>query len=245
MRKLAVSVASALALSLAACGGNGGGEGSLTGEPVSEVKAPDGKAWREIVKKNEEGGYVFGNPEAPIKLIEHASVTCGHCANFEEEAYPELFEEYVDTGKVSFEIRNHLLNPYDIPITLLTQCSGEDAYLALTQQFFKNQESVLDALQTADQATMQAAIQKPETERYYALAQAMGIIDFFKARGISEDQAKSCLTDKSKADALIASTEQATKSGVTGTPFFVMNGNKLESSGWSKLENTLQEAGAR
>jgi len=245
-RRLPVTFAltGALALSLAACGDSGSSD--VSGDPVAEMQAPDGQSWQDIVKKTDEGGFVIGNPAAPIKLVEYASVTCSHCAQFEEEAFPELFEEYVSTGKVSLEIRNFLLNPYDIPITLLTQCSGEDAFLALTKEVFKNQGDILGKLQTADQAVMQAAIDKPEDERFLALAQAMGILDFFAARGVSQDQAKACLTDKAKADALIAQTEKGKNEvGVSGTPFFLINGQKTEFSGWPALESDLQEAGAR
>lgn len=239
-----LALTGAVALSLAACGESE--SGSVSGEPVAEMQAPDGQSWQDVVKKSDDGGFVIGNPDAPIKLVEYASVTCSHCAQFEEEAFPELFEEYVGTGKVSLEIRNFLLNPYDIPITLLTQCSGEDAYLALTKEVFKNQADILGKLQQTDQAVMQAAIQKPEDQRYLALAEAMGILDFFAKRGISQDQAKACLTDTAKADALIAQTEKGSNEvGVSGTPFFLINGQKTEFSGWPALEGDLQEAGAR
>lgn len=244
MRKFALTLASISALSLAACGGDGSGE--LSGDAVAEVAAPEGQKWADIVEKSEEGGFVIGNPEAPIKLVEYASVTCSHCAEFEEQAFPELFEEYIASGKVSLEIRNFLLNPYDIPITLLTQCSGKDAYLPLTKEMFKNQKSIMDTVSQKEQSVYEAAIEKPENVRYWELAQAMGVIDFFKARGISEDQAKSCLTDKAKTDALIAQTEKGRKEvGVSGTPFFLINGSKIDYSGWSNLEQQLQKAGAR
>jgi len=243
-QKFSLSLAAVVALSLSACGG--GGEGDLKGEPVEAVAPPQGQQWRDTVSQTEEGGYLVGNPDAEIKLVEYASLTCSHCAEFEEQAFPELFEEYVETGKVNLEIRNFLLNPYDIPITLLTRCSGAGAYLALTQEFFKNQAAEMGKLQNADAAAIQAAAENAAKDGYLPLGQAMGIIDFFKARGISEDQAKACLSDKKASDALIAMTEKGSKEvGVTGTPFFLINGQKIDFSGWPGLETKLQQAGAR
>jgi protein-disulfide isomerase len=243
-------LATALAFSLAACGSKDDSPGVAKSEPVAKVSAPAGKTWTDVVSKTAEGGYVIGNPDAKIKLVEYAAVTCSHCAEFEHEAYDDLLSKYVGSGQVSFEIRNFLLNPFDIPITLLTRCSGPDAYLGLTQQFYENQESGMEAARKADPATFQAALAKPEAERFVALAQAMQVVDFFKARGVSEDQAKKCLADPAASKELIAMTEKATKDlKVTGTPSFFLNGQMVElanqPSVWTQLKTRLQEAGAR
>jgi protein-disulfide isomerase len=250
MRKSIVMAASLMVLALAGCN-SGGGEGETPkGEVVKAVSAPAGKQWVDVVSKTAANGYLFGNPDAPIKLVEYASVTCGHCKAFEEEGFPELLEKYVGTGKVSFELRNFLLNPYDVPISILTRCAGPEAYLALTQQFFQNQSSFLEAAQKVDPAKMQAAMQLPENQRFVVLGQELGAIEFFKSRGISEDQAKMCLAKPENATELVALTEKGGKDDkVSGTPSFVLNGIPfgLESgsSGWGQVERRLQEAGAR
>jgi hypothetical protein len=78
------------------------------------------------------------------------------------------------------------------------------------------------------------------------LGTKMGLIEFVKSRGISEDQAKACLTDKNAIDALIKTTERGTKEDkVAGTPFFLLNGAKLDASSWVQVKNKLVEAGAR
>jgi protein-disulfide isomerase len=250
MRMKSLLVATAAALVLAACGGEAGSSGAVKGEPVAKVAAPAGKQWVDVVSKTEEGGYLIGNPDAKIKLVEYASVTCSHCAEFETEAYEPLLTNYVGTGQVSFEVRNFLLNPYDIPISILTRCSGPEAYLALTQQFYQNQRPVLDAMSKVEPATIEAAMKRPETERYVAMAQAMGVIEFFKARGVSEDQAKACLADPSAPKELLGMTEKAASElKVTGTPSFFLNGQLLEISPqpsvWTQVKTRLQEAGAR
>ena len=250
MRIKSLLIATVAAMALSACGSESGTTGSVQGEPVAKVAAPAGKAWVDVVSKTGEGGYLIGNPDAKIKLVEYASVTCSHCADFDAEGYEPLFADYVGTGQVNLEIRNFLLNPYDIPISILTRCSGPEAYVALTQQFYQNQRTVLDAMSKVDPATIEAAMKLPEAERYVAMAQAMGVIEFFKARGVSEDQAKICLADPNAPKELIAMTEKAAKElKVTGTPSFFLNGQILEMANtpsvWTQVKTRLQEAGAR
>lgn len=78
------------------------------------------------------------------------------------------------------------------------------------------------------------------------LGTKMGLIEFVKSRGISEDQAKACLSDKAAIDSLIKATERGTKDdGINGTPSFLLNGAKLDASSWNQVKTKLIEAGAR
>lgn len=251
MKKTGLLSVIALSVALAACGG---GETELPkGEPVAKVAAPDGKQWVDVVSKTAEGGYLIGNPDAPIQLVEYAALTCSHCAEFKHEAYEELQSKYIASGQMNFEVRNFLLGPYDIPISILTRCAGPEPYLALTDQFYAEQRGVLEQLQKADGAAIEAALKRPEEERFVALAQVMGVIDFFTARGISEDQAKACLADPANTKELIDMTQVASdpsgKYKVTGTPSFFLNGAPLEikatPSAWTQVKTALQDAGAR
>lgn len=249
MRLISTIFAAALALTLAACG-SGDDQKSIAGQPVAAVAPPAGKQWIDVASKTEEGGYLIGNPDAKIKLVEYLAVTCPHCREFDEQGYEPLLADYVGTGKVSLEMRNFLLNPYDIPISLLTRCSAPEAYLPLTRQFYENQVDVLTAAQKVAPDKIKAALDQPESTRYLALGEAMGVVDFFKARGISDDQAKACLTDQAAAKSLIGMTEKATNEfKVDGTPSFMINGVKIELTNqtpvWQQVKAKLAEAGAR
>ena len=249
MRLIPTFFAAAMALSLVACG-SGDDKAPIKGDQVAAVTPPAGKQWVDVAKKTEEGGYLIGNPDAKIKLVEYLSVTCPHCREFEEEAFEPLLRDYVGTGKVSLEIRNFLLNPYDLPISILTRCSADEAYLPLTQQFYENQVSFMEGLQKVPQPTLEAAMKQPENSRWLALGQAMGVVDFFKARGVSEEQAKICLTDPAQPKKLIAMTEKATNElKVTGTPSFFINDVQIELTNqtpvWQQVKAKLAEAGAR
>ena len=73
----------------------------------------------------------------------------------------------------------------------------------------------------------------------------MGLIDFVKQRGLPEPQARACLGDTAKIDALVKLTDDGAKSGkVTGTPTFLLNGERVEAVGWEQLEPALKAAGA-
>ena len=113
--RFAVSVA-ALAL-LSACGGNG--NSSAPAAPVAAVAAPAGQDWTQIVSKTADGGYVMGNPNAAIKLVEYGSRTCPTCGAFGQTGMKPLEEKYVKSGKVSYEFRDFLVHAPDLGVAAL------------------------------------------------------------------------------------------------------------------------------
>lgn len=240
-------IAAPLALGLAACGDKKEEEAApVSGEPVAPVAAPAGKAWTETVAKTEAGGYLLGNPDAPIKLIEFGALSCSHCADFAKEAFAELRDDYVASGRVSYELRLFMLNPYDIPASLLATCGATEAVIPLSEQFWAWQPNMFQNVQALGEDKLKAIGALPPPQQIPAVAQAAGMTEFFASRGIARDQANACLADTAKAQALADQTEKATKEfNVTGTPTFVINGSNVGSMGWSDLEAKLQQAGAR
>lgn len=235
--------AAPLALALAACG-ESAEEGAPTGEPIASVAAPAGQSWVETAAVTPEGGYVIGNPDAPLKLVEYASHTCSHCAAFSQEAASEL-DGYVASGVVSYEIRNQIHDPIDLTIALLARCGTPASFHPLANQVWGNFEGLMQTVQS-NSAALEQASQAPEAQRFQAMAEAAGLIDFFAARGISRDQAMQCLGDTAKAQQIVeASQTQSEELNVTGTPTFFLNGNLVEGTGWAQVEAALQAAGAR
>jgi protein-disulfide isomerase-like protein with CxxC motif len=115
----------------------------------------------------------------------------------------------------------------------------------LSDEVWQNLEAVFTGLQ-GNPAAVQAAAALPPEQRFAKVAEVTGLLDFFAARGLSADQARTCLTDTAKIDAMVKASEaQATEAGVTGTPTFVLNGKKLDVNTWEMLEPILQRAGAR
>ena len=250
LRAIAIGmIAAPLALGLAACGKKdeaAPGEAPKSEQALPKVAPPAGKSWADTVVKTPEGGYRIGNPDAPIKLVEYGALSCSHCAEFAHESYDKLRDDYVASGRVSYELRHFMLNAFDLPATLLATCGSTEAVLPLSEQFWAWQPNMFQNLQSAGDARMKQIQDLPRDQQMQAIAEVGGMTEFFASRGISRDQAKACLGDPAKAKALADQTQKATSElNINGTPTFIINGAVVGSMGWKELEPKLQEAGAR
>lgn len=241
-----LALAATLALALAGCGEAQGDAGAIAAEPVAPVAAPAGSSWDEQVARTPEGGWLVGNPAAPIQLVEYGSLTCPACANFSEEGAAQLHSDYIDSGRVNFEFRSVLIHgAADLLLTRMLECGAEQAAVPLAHQVWGNLDAVLAPIQ-ANAAAMEQAMTLPEDQRFVSMAQTAGFIDWFAARGIGTEQARTCLADAAAVERLAAQTQEAaTADDVTGTPTFFLNGARLEATGWAEVEAALQRAGAR
>jgi protein-disulfide isomerase len=246
-RKIVLGLLAApLSLALAACGSSADEAATLSGEPIAKVAPPAGKSWADVIEKTPEGGYRMGNPEAPIKLVEFGSLTCPHCADFAEKSAAELRDNFVASGRVSFEFRNFVRDPIDIAAAQLTRCGAPESYFALTEQTFANQPAMFEAIQKGGEPAYQQAMAQPDDRRVLAIAQLAGLPDFFAARGIAKEQAAACLADTKTAEEMAKATqEQAKEYDIQGTPTFLINGRKIEANAWPEVKAKLEEAGAR
>jgi len=246
-RPLLFALTLAAPFALAACsGGDSAVEGGTSGEPIPAIEAPEGtSSWTEVATRTADGlGVIVGNPDAPLKLTEYASHTCGACANFAVQG-KEPLKEYIKTGVVSFEQREVFLNFVDVIIASLVQCGPKERVQPLSDEVWRNLQTVMQGAQNNEQA-IEAAGQLPREERFVALGEATGLIDFFAARGLPADQARSCLADIEKIEAMDkGASAKAEEVGVTGTPTFTLNDAKLDENQWPGIEPILQRAGAR
>lgn len=247
LTRIAYSIAIApLALGLAACGKEATQTGAPSGAAIAKIAPPAGKIWSDTVVVTPEGGYRMGNPNAPIKLIEFGSLTCSHCADFSEKSSAVLRDNFVASGRVSFEFRNYVRDAIDLTAAQLTQCGAPESFFALTDQAFANQTAMLEKAQAAGQQGYEAAMSQPPAKRGPALAELIGLTEFFAARGISRDQANACLADTAKAEKLAQNTtKQGEEFKIEGTPTFLINGLKVETNTWEGLKVELEKAGAR
>ena len=86
----------------------------------------------------------LGNAKAPVTIIEYASMTCPHCAHFEETAFPEIKKRYIDTGKVRYIFREFPLDSLAAAAFVLAHCAGKgDAgkYFAMVDTLFRQQRT--------------------------------------------------------------------------------------------------------
>ncbi|MEJ6593775.1 thioredoxin domain-containing protein [Parasphingorhabdus sp.] len=237
----------AFALALTACGEATEGEaGATSSTSVETVEAPAGQKWSETVSKTDAGGVVMGNPDAPIKLVEYMSITCSHCKDFGEQAFAPLRDTYVESGRVSFEIRNFVRDPLDLSAAILSRCGGEGPFFPLTEQALGYQGAMFEKAQGMGEATYSDILKSAPESRFVRLAEQLGLIAFFQQRGISADQAKACLADTAAAETLMNNTQKAAEQfNIEGTPTFLLNGQKVEGTNWAMIETKLKEAGAR
>lgn len=238
----------ALLLGLAACGGGGaGGNAAAPAEPVKAAAAPAGQSWTESVEKTPEGGYRMGNPDAPIKVVEYGSRTCPTCGTFAREGFRPLTENYVATGKVSFEFRDFLVHGApDLAAAVVGACGGTAPFFPILEQMYANQDAVLDKMQSTT-PEFQAGLQGASPTRIAtAWAEHLGYDEFVKQRGVPAAKLTQCLSNEAAITDATKATEAAMQSGdITGTPTFYVNGEKAEGVvSWQQLETALKAAGA-
>lgn len=240
-RFLRAAILAPLALALAGCGEDAPSAGAPEGSPIAAIPAPAGQSWLDVAAATPEGGFVMGNPDAPLKLIEFASHTCSACANFSQTGVEPL-KAYVETGVVSFELRNLIRDPLDLTIARLTRCSTPEAFHPLAEQSWAAFTEIMTRAQE-NSAALSAALEQRD---FGQVAQIAGLLDFFAARGVSRDQALACLADTDGVMALAEASDAAAKAlGVDSTPTFFLNGQQIEARQWPQLETVLQQAGAR
>lgn len=83
---------------------------------------------------------ILGDPNAPIKISEHSSLTCSHCAHFHKETFKQLKEKYLDTGKAYLVFSDFPLNGPAVHASMIARCIPEDKYFDYIQSLFVSQE---------------------------------------------------------------------------------------------------------
>jgi len=171
LRRLLVALCVApFALALAACSSDSEDAAPAKHDAIAPIAAPAGKNWVDMAAETPEGGFRIGNPNAPIKLVEYASHTCPHCAEFSVTGAAPL-DAYVGKGTVSYEIRNLVRDPVDLTVAMLARCGPPEAFHPLADQWWANFNEVMQRVQSAGPA-LQAASQQPPAVRFQAMAQA-------------------------------------------------------------------------
>lgn len=213
-------VALSAAFALAACGDSGeekAAEAAKPAEPAAPapaetaapakpaVAAPPSQGTVDMAKLLEPGALPeksLGKEDAPVTIVEYASMTCGHCARFHETTFPALKEKYIDTGKARLILREFPFDPRAEAGFMLARCSN-DNYFAMVDVLFKQQEAWA-GVENAKEALLQIS----------------------KLAGFSQESFEACLTDQKLLEdvrAVRARGEADFK--VDSTPTFFINGN--------------------
>lgn len=147
----------------------------------------------------------LGKADAPITIVEYASMTCGHCANFHKNTYPHLIKEYVDTGKVRFIMREFPLDPVATAGFMLARCAPQEKYFSVIETMFHEQKAWAFT-----------------NDPYNSL------LKFAKQIGFTQESFDSCLKNQALLDGINTVRERASNEfGVNSTPTFFVNGTRV------------------
>ncbi len=147
---------------------------------------------------------VYGKADAPVTIVEYASLTCSHCADFAVNTFPTIKEKYIDTGKAKLIFREFPFDPRATAAFMLARCAPEDRYFPMVEVFFKQQQ------QWAGAADGEAAL-----------------LQIAKLAGFTQESFKACLTNQQVLGDVNATMERgSTEFGVNATPTFFINGQK-------------------
>lgn len=146
---------------------------------------------------------VMGSADAPVTVVEYASLTCSHCAHFATTTFPDLKKKYIDTGKVRYILREFPLDPVSAAAFMLSRCAPQqERYYDIVELFFEKQNDWAFTNRPLDSLNAMA-----------------------KQIGFSQQEFEACLTNQSLLDGVNAVKDRGNKEfGVNATPTFFING---------------------
>ncbi len=198
-RRAAVTGAALAAMTmLAACSGGGGASAAA------------------------EGDMALGAAEgAKVTVVEYASVTCSHCAVWQEQVYPEFKAKYVDTNKVRYVFREFPTAPEAVAVAgfLTARCAGPDKYFPVIHEIMASQNELFSG-------TPPRAI----------------LLRIANGAGLSEQQFQDCVTDADAIKAMDARIKSALDAGVNSTPYFLVNGEHVADNSIAGLSTAIDAA---
>lgn len=163
---------------------------------------------------------VMGKPDAPITIIEYASLTCPHCARFATTTMPKIKAEWIDTGKAKLIYRDLPTEPAAVSVgaSMIAHCAPN--YFGVLSLLFEQQEQWMRS------SSPLAAIKK-----------------LVRLAGMTEDKVDACLKDQGLANAIQARAQDGgSKYGISSTPSFVVNGKLVGALPYEEFDKILKAA---
>ncbi|WP_441234303.1 DsbA family protein [Bradyrhizobium sp. 930_D9_N1_4] len=188
---------------------------SLTGlaavagfSPLRFVSDAMAQAAGDVAKPVSLPDMMLGSKDAAVTITEYASMTCPHCAAFNEQVFPKIKSEYIDTGKVRYIFREFPLDIKAAAGSMLSRCIAKDdapKYFAVTDMLFRQQNDW---------------VMKNTTETLTRIG---------KQAGLTQQQVEACLKDQALLDKIAADQKYASDVlKVDSTPTFFINGEKIK-----------------
>lgn len=158
----------------------------------------------DLMKPDAMPDLALGDDKAPVTIVEYASMTCPHCAHFQETTFQELKKRYIDTGKVRYILRDFPLDDLAGAVFVFAHCAAKDdkiKYYSMIDTLFAQQQ--------------QWAVKEPVPP----------LMAIAKQAGLSEASFNACLTNQKAWDAMESVRQRAVKEfKVQSTPTFFVNG---------------------
>lgn len=203
LKSLAITLAASLAaVSLGACGGQTAGR--------EKIVLVEGDAFK-------------GPADAAVTVIEYGSPTCPGCKRWHELFWPEVKQDYVDTGKIKFVFREFAIHgALDSAIFGIARCTSQDEFFDVVSEAFASQEKIVAAAQEGD---------------------ALPALNELGAKfNLSEAQVKSCMDEPANIRRINDVGADARQKGINSTPTFVVNGVKIADSDWAAVKIAVDAA---
>ena len=165
---------------------------------------------------------ILGDEAAPVTVVEYASLTCPHCARFHTDVFGKLKANYIETGKVRFEVRDVYFDRYGLWAAMVARCGGAERYFGITDILFRKQA---EWSRLSDPSEAIAAM--------YAIG---------RQAGLDNATMEACVQDQAWAEALVTEFQKNMEEDqVQGTPTFFINGEKAENMGYEDFAARLDE----
>lgn len=195
--------------------------------------------WNGVIATTPQGGYLVGNPNAAVKLIEYVSYTCPHCSHFEEQSDTTLRMTFIASGKGSIEYRSLMRNKIDVAVTLLATCGPITKFRGNHTAFLRGQDKWYHG---PSQGEEQRWSSDDFATSMRAIANDLKLYDFMTNRGYTRPEVDRCLMNRAAANKLAEQTKFAIDElKVPGTPSFIVNGALQEAHDWDGLRPRLME----
>jgi protein-disulfide isomerase len=165
--------------------------------------------------------HTQGSPKAPIVMLEYAAPSCPHCAHFDMDFFPQLKQQYIDTGKIYYIFRVFPLNAADVAAEGIARCLPADNYFPFIDLLFRNQ------------VKWDPEYRVPDVHA--------GLVEMGRIVGLSEAQADTCMSDQAAATKISQVGQEATtKYGINSTPTFIVNGQQHGPfTDWAEVKSFL------
>ena len=227
-RHASVLLASAAMLALAACSESEDSASIVSPAQAQEAAAGSGGATPPATRMTDPAGataptaqgtvdvaalmaegplpdVVIGEANAPVTIVEYASMTCGHCATFHNEAWPEIKADYVDTGIAKVIVRESPFDQRSLAAFMLARCVGPERRQSMIDVLFKQQSNWAQAENAS-----------------------VALLSIARLAGMSEPDFRACLGNSELQGQIAQTVEKAQADyGVSGTPTFFINGDRF------------------